>query len=97
MKVMTGAGAILCAAHRDRGGNMHGHTWEVTAWWADKPDALAKQAALTEYLAFFDHSILADSVAWAEDMAQRIMEDLGCAKVEISRPLERLYAVVEAA
>lgn len=93
--VLTGAGAVLCAAHRDRTGNMHGHTWEVTAWWTGKPDALQKQAELNSYLSFFDHSILADSVTLAEDLSRRIAEDLGCERVDIRRPLERLYAIAE--
>lgn len=90
--MLTGAGAIFCAAHSSRDGVMHGHTWEVIGWWTGRPDAAVKQAELVKYLSVFDHSVLADSVAWAEDLADRISEDLGCALVEIRRPLERLYA-----
>lgn len=92
MTSLTGAGAILCAAHRSREGIMHGHTWEIIAWWTGKPDAVEKQKDLVSYLQFFDHSILADSVAWGEDLAARIAEDLGCDMVEVKRPLERIYA-----
>lgn len=97
MKVLTGAGAILSAAHRDRNGHLHGHTWEVTAWWAGKPDAVERQKALNDFLWVFDHEALPNSLALAEDLAAHIMEELGCVRVEISRPLERLYAIVEAA
>ena len=90
-KVLTGAGAIFCAAHVDRKNRMHGHTWEVIAWWKGKPDAVQKQQQLAEYLAFFDHSILAPSVSWAEDLAAIIKSDLGCDSVDINHPLERLY------
>lgn len=93
--MLTGAGAIFCAAHSSRDGVLHGHTWEVIGWWTGRPDATAKQAELVKYLSVFDHSVLADSVAWAEDLADRIAEDLGCASVEIRRPLERLYAKKE--
>lgn len=93
--MLTGAGAVFCAAHRSREGVMHGHTWEVIGWWTGRPDATAKQAELVKYLSFFDHSILADSMAWAEDLVDRIAKDLGCASVEIRRPLERLYAKKE--
>lgn len=95
LKVLTGAGAILCAAHRGRNYNMHGHTWEITAWWLASPDAVERQETLISYLSEYDHAPLPDAMTTAEGMAQRIMEDLGCVKVEISRPLERLYAVVE--
>jgi len=74
---------------------MHGHSWEVVAWWEGKPDAVVKQKELASYLSFFDHSILADSVAWAEDLAGRVAGDLGCVRVEINRPLERIYARLE--
>ena len=94
LSVLTGAGAVLSAAHRDRSGNLHGHSWEVTAWWTGKPDAVAKQAELSSYLSFFDHSVLPQSVSLAEDLAVRVMEDLNCERVDISRPLERVYASV---
>lgn len=95
MKILTGAGAILSAAHRSKDGQMHGHTWEITAWWRDQPDAVEKQRELNEYLSVFDHTVLADGVAWAESLAKSIVFGMGCARVEISRPGERLYAVVE--
>lgn len=91
-EILTGAGAIFCAAHHSRDGVLHGHTWEVVGWWTGQPDALKKQAELSGYLHAFDHSLLADSIAWAEDLAAQIAEDLGCVSVEIRRPLERLYA-----
>lgn len=95
-EVLTGAGAIFCAAHHSRDGVLHGHTWEVVGWWMGMPDALKKQDELSRYLQTFDHSLLSESVAWAEDLAKRIAEDLGCVSVEIRRPLERLYANVSA-
>lgn len=94
LSVLTGAGAVLSAAHRDQSGRLHGHSWEVTAWWTGKPDAVAKQSELSNYLSFFDHSLLAQSVSLAEDLAVRIMEDMDCARVDISRPLERIYTSV---
>jgi len=96
MKVLTGVSAILCAAHRSRDGNMHGHTWEITCWWDDVPDAVEKQAELNHYLKIFDHTVLADNNAWAEALGKCIILGMGCVKVEIARPLERIYAVIEA-
>lgn len=60
------------------------------------PDAVKKQQDLDKYLSFFDHTLLSESVAWSENLGQRITEDLGCEKVEIRRPLERIYSSVEA-
>ena len=95
LRVFTGASAILCAAHRSAEGVMHGHTWEVTCWWEDSPDAVQKQIELNKYLSIFDHAVLADGIAWAEKLAETIIHGMNCKKVEISRPLERLYAVAE--
>lgn len=95
MRVLTGAGAILSAAHRSRDGNMHGHTWEITAWWEGEPCAVEKQQELTKYLSVFDHTVLADGIAWAESLGRAMICGLECTRVEISRPSERLYAMVE--
>lgn len=74
---------------------MHGHTWEVTAWWTGCPDAVAKQDELTRYLSVFDHTVLADGIAWAEKLAEAILLGMECERVEVRRPLERLHAIVE--
>lgn len=95
LKVLTGASAIISAAHRSREGQMHGHTWEVRAWWTGKPDAMQKQAELRSYLSIFDHTVLGDETAWAETLATSICLGMGCVKVEINRPLEGLFAVAE--
>lgn len=95
IRILTGVSGILSAAHRSREGIMHGHTWEVTCWWSDCPDAVAKQAELTKYLSIFDHTVLADGLAWGEKLAEAILHGMKCVKVEVSRPLERIYAVIE--
>lgn len=95
VRTMTGVSAILSAAHRSREGVMHGHTWEVTCWWSGCPDAVVKQAELIKYLSIFDHTILADGVAWGETLAEAILHGMKCERVEVSRPLERIYAVAE--
>lgn len=87
-------GAILSAAHRSKDGHMHGHTWEIVAWWEGSPDAVEKQAELTSYLSVFDHSILADGLAWGEKLGESIIYGLGCVRVDVNRPLERIYATV---
>lgn len=92
---LTGVSAVLSAAHRSREGVLHGHTWEITCWWEGSPDAVKKQLELVEYLKVFDHAVLADGVAWGETLGEAILIGLGCIKVEVNRPLERIYAVVE--
>lgn len=95
VRTMTGVSAILSAAHRSREGVMHGHTWEVTCWWSGCPDAVVKQAELIKYLSIFDHTVLADGVAWGEKLAEAILKGMHCERVDVSRPLERIYAVAE--
>ena len=90
----TGVSGIVSAAHRSREGNLHGHTWQVVAWWLFSSDVSAesRKTDLLDYLSFFDHSLLADTVAWGEDLAERIGEDLDAVAVDVSRPLEGFYA-----
>ena len=95
VRALTGVGAILSAAHRSRDGVLHGHTWEITCWFDDCPDAVAKQAELTKYLSVFDHAVLADGIAWGEKLGEAILLGMKCVRVEVSRPLERIYAIVE--
>lgn len=95
MRILTGVSAVLSAAHRDRNGNMHGHTWQITAWWDAEPDAVQKQKELKEYLTIFDHHVLSDGVAWGEHLGKAILHGMKCVKVEVNRPLEGIYAVVE--
>lgn len=51
---------------------------------------------LRSYLSRFDHSVLPDELAWGEAFGAQIVADLGCVKVEIERPLEGIFATVEA-
>ena len=93
--VFTGASAVVSAAHRDVSGNLHGHTWEVTAWWREGEDGVELQRELDNCLKIFDHTVLGDDIAWGEALAKSILVGLKCARVEVRRPLERLYAMAE--
>lgn len=95
LKVLTGATAIFCAAHRGKDGALHGHTWEVTAWWSGEPCAVEKKQMLDNYLSSFDHTILGNGVGWSEALAKSVLTGLDCERVEVSRPSERLHAIVE--
>jgi hypothetical protein len=91
---LTGVGAIISAAHKSSDGIVHGHTWEIVAWFDGEPDAVQKQRELEAYLKIFDHSILRDDVASGEALGRAIIYGLGCVKVDVNRPLERIYAKV---
>ena len=95
MRILTGVSAVLCAAHSSREGVLHGHTWQVTAWWYDEPDAVEKQRELNHYLKMYDHSVLPDGLARGECLARVVLHAMGCCKVEVSRPLEGIHALVE--
>lgn len=95
MKTMTGVGGIICAAHKDQAGRLHGHTWEITAWWSGSPDAITKQVQLNTALMDFDHTQLDDDLGWGEQFGMFLLGYLDCDKIEIARPLERIYATIE--
>jgi len=96
MASLTGVGAIFSAAHRDSAtGVMHGHSWEVTVWLTGRPNAVHAQHKLQGILAMLDHTTLCNSLAWGEDLAAYVAGQWGdsaCVTVDVSRPLERIYA-----
>lgn len=92
MKLLTGVGAIISASHKGDDDLLHGHTWEIVAWFDYLPDAVAKQKELQQYLSVFEHSILPSNVSRGEHLAQTILYAFGCVKVDVNRPLERIFA-----
>jgi hypothetical protein len=94
MTIETGVGGIICAAHKDAAGRLHGHTYEVIAWWPDDGrDALALRRKLDAAIALHDHSELGAERCRGEDLAEIIASMLpGCSEVNVNRPAERLYA-----
>lgn len=97
--ILTGVGGILSCAHPPVnadvfGGETHGHSYEVIAWFHnnDGRDVRAFQAALDQLLAQWDHTTLPESMARAEDIAVAVGTLANCVKVEVRRPLERIYA-----
>lgn len=95
-KLETGAGWYFSAAHHDPiRGQLHGHTWEVVAWWKGEParDALVLQETLKGVLRGFDHTVLPPELASAEALAKAIGGLItDCIGVDVSRPSERLFA-----
>lgn len=90
----TGVSAFLSAAHRDRStGCLHGHTWEIVAWFADG-DASRRKAQLEAQVSALDHAELPADLAWGEDLARHFLIRLeGCDEVIVNRPAERIYAI----
>jgi len=95
-RILTGVGGIVSAAHRDTGtGTLHGHTWEITAWFRRGADAVSRQYRLNSILSRIDHTELPNTLAWGEDIAAWVavqFDDTACVAVDVSRPLERIYA-----
>ena len=91
---LTGVGGVFSAAHHPpEGGDVHGHSYEVVAWFDSGEDARVLQARLAEILAPLDHIVLPPDMASGEAIAEHVGRGLsGCREVEVRRPLERIYA-----
>lgn len=94
MNTLTGVGAYFCAAHYDRKlGNLHGHTWEVEAWFNSGENAIVQRERLENILDDFDHQVLPEELSWGEAIAEHILKSLdGCVEVKVSRQNERIFA-----
>lgn len=92
----TGAGWYFSASHFDDvRRELHGHSYEVMAWWPANPprDAVVLQEWLKTVLKAFDHKTLPPELSRMEALAEAIGDKIGeCVEVEISRPVERLSA-----
>jgi 6-pyruvoyl-tetrahydropterin synthase len=93
---MTGVSGIISAAHYNHDGKLHGHTWQVVVWYHANGDVLLdadrRKRMLFEYLGRFDHELLPDEFSLGENLAEKIGLDLRAAAVDITRPLEGIYA-----
>lgn len=93
MATLTGVGGYFCAAHRDARGRMHGHTWEVTAFFPAGRDALELQTHLNAALRVFDHKELPDGLQSGEAIIGALRINMPTAvEISIARPVERIYA-----
>lgn len=96
--MMAGVTAHFCAAHQLPGdalgqGEIHGHSYEVTAWFemSGDRDVRVFQAALRAMLALWDHKILPAELQWCEHIARAVGTLASCVEVEVRRPLEGLH------
>lgn len=101
MATFSGVGCIFSASHFDNvRRELHGHTYEVTAWFAyDEPrDAVVLQERLRATVdGLLDHKTLPPELSRAEDMGKALMGLMdGCVGVDIARPLERIFVKVRA-
>ncbi len=94
----TGVGWHFSASHYDEvRRELHGHSYEVVAWFKAVPpsDAVTLQETLKGALRAFDHKTLDAPLNTAEGLARAFLRLLdGCIGVDVSRPVERLYARV---
>jgi hypothetical protein len=98
-RMLTGVGGVLSCAHEPVnadifGGELHGHSYEVTAWFHNDEGADARvfQASLNTLLKLWDHKVLPPEMATAEGIARAVGTLGKCMEVEVRRPLERLHA-----
>lgn len=100
-ETLTGVGALLEAQHRSRSGDVHGHTWDIMAWFSfDGHDALGARRELEQILAPHQGKCLPDAIAWAENLAPWIAGQFEYRQpvcVTVARPDVRLFAQWRAA
>lgn len=94
IETLTGAEAVLSAAHTGPDGRLHGHTWTVKAWWAGEPCVVEMQGKIRDWLSKFDHGVLPPNMGRGEAIATQAMMALGCEEVEVSRSAEGLFSKV---
>lgn len=97
--ILTGVSGILSCAHEPVnadifGGELHGHSYEVVAWFENPngADVRAYQASLKALLALWDHKVLPVELSTGEALAAAVGTLANCVAVEVRRPLERIYA-----
>ena len=96
MRSTIGVKEVISVAHRPLGGGpLHGHSYEIVAWFDGGQDAVPLKAALKAVLAELDHADMPNDLSRAEDMGAWIGARLpGCKVVDVNRPLEGFYACV---
>lgn len=92
MSVLTWADTHICAAHMGDG-KLHGHTWKVRAYWTyEGQSAVWRQEQLKRVIGKFDHEMLPDELARAEDLAGYIGDLVDAVRVDVWRDPEGLGA-----
>lgn len=96
MRSLLGVKEVISVAHRPLGGGpLHGHSYEVIAWFEGGQDAVPLKAKLKAVLAELDHTDMPDGLSRAEDIGAWLVERLpGCRVVDVNRPLEGFLSCV---
>jgi hypothetical protein len=93
-QAQVGVSGSFTASHfPPEGGDLHSHTWHVTAWF-DAPtraDGRCYLAALDALLDGWNGSILPADLAWCEDIARAVGALVNCVAVEVRRPDDRIH------
>jgi hypothetical protein len=100
IEVLTGVSGTLSCAHQPVnqdvfGGEVHGHSYLVKAWFPEGGDCRVHKAALHQMLQQWDHKMLPLELSTGEALARAVLVLAGCVKVEIERPLEGFYAMAQ--
>lgn len=93
MTKYTGVGTVISVGHNSPEGVPHGHSYEVVAWFPRFSDARKLLTELEVVTRPMCHTFLSDDLRFGEDIAEHIGKQIaGCVAVDVSRPLERIYA-----
>lgn len=103
MQTWTWVQSFFCAAHLDKDGKWHGHTWRVKASWRldgnTSFDAVKLKEVLENCLEDYDHLSSSDwpvgSGEWAETIGFYMLTFMHCDKIEIWRDCEGMGAIIE--
>ena len=96
--IRSGAGTVqwaqhfICAAHLDSSGALHGHTWNVRAYWSQIIDATDRKAQIVQACALRCHGVLDTEVSSAEGLAEQIGIEVSADRVDVWREAEGLGA-----
>lgn len=97
--ILTGIRGTISCAHapvnvETYGGETHGHSYEIVAWWCndDQTDVREYQRELRHLLVDLDHKTLPPDLSTGEAIAHFIAMKLGCHSVEVRRPVEGIFA-----
>lgn len=97
--ILTGVMGTLCCAHHPVnadifGGAMHGHTYEVWAWFDNEcgRDVRILQASLDEMLKQWDHKVLPRELSTMEAIAAAVGVMANVIETEVYRRPERCAA-----
>lgn len=90
MRILLGVKEVIGVAHHPKGGGpLHGHTYEVVAWFGPGHDMVALKRQLRAVLDELDHTTLPDDLTLSEEIGAWVMKRLpGCRVAEANRPSE---------